>query len=185
MQVTEPDVLRAIAHPLRRRLLDVLRVHGPQTASLLAQRLGSAVGNVSHHVRVLETSGLVEVAPELARDRRERWWRLVSTGLTWQDSEFADDPAADAVAQAAARLGLARQIDLTRTWLDSAAQDAQESPWRDAAASTDAWLLLSVEELALLTDELGALLGRFRNRPEDGTPRRPVFAFARAFPAEP
>ena len=75
LHVTEPDVLRAVAHPLRRRLLDVLRVDGPQTASLLAEHTGEAVGNVSHHVRVLQRAGLVEAAPELARDRRERWWR--------------------------------------------------------------------------------------------------------------
>ena len=35
---------------------------------------GSAVGNVSHHVRVLADAGLLVEARELARDRRERWW---------------------------------------------------------------------------------------------------------------
>ena len=70
--MTDARVLTAMAHPLRRRLLDVLRVHGPGTASVLAERTAQAVGNVSHHMRILAEAGLVEEAPELARDRRER-----------------------------------------------------------------------------------------------------------------
>ena len=72
--------LAALAHPFRARMMDALKVDGPSTASMLAARTGQAVGNASHHLKVLAAAGLVEEAPELARDRRERWWRLVSTG---------------------------------------------------------------------------------------------------------
>ena len=184
LRVTEAAVLQAVAHPLRRRVLDVLRVHGPQTVSLLAERTGSAVGNVSHHVRVLVDAGLLVEAPELARDRRERWWGLVSRGLSWADADFDADPAAAATASAATRLGLQRQLDLTRAWLDVA---PDEPRWRRAAVSTDAWLSLTPDELQELGDELGALLDRWRERAAAGVQegRRPVFAYARAFPAQP
>ncbi|MFI1864047.1 ArsR/SmtB family transcription factor [Streptomyces jumonjinensis] len=52
-QITDSRVLAAMAHPLRRRLMDVLKVEGPGTVSALAGRTGQAVGNVSHHIRVL------------------------------------------------------------------------------------------------------------------------------------
>ena len=82
-QITDSRVLAAMSHPLRRRLLDILRVDGPATASLLAQRTDQAVGNISHHLKTLVAGDLVREAPELARDRRERWWRLVNAGVRW------------------------------------------------------------------------------------------------------
>jgi DNA-binding transcriptional ArsR family regulator len=184
MRISEAAVLAAVAHPLRRRLLDVLRVHGPQTVGLLSGRTGSAVGNVSHHVRVLAEAGLLAEAPELARDRRERWWRLVSRGLTWSDADFDEDPASAAVASAATELGLQRQLSLTRAWLERA---PDEPAWRPAAVSTDAWLSLSPQELAQLGRELGELFDRWRERArgDDAPDREPVFVFARGFPAQP
>ena len=184
LRVTEVAVLSAVAHPLRRRLLDVLRVHGPQTVGGLSQRTGSAVGNVSHHVKVLADVGLLAEAPELARDRRERWWRLKQAGIAWGEDDFGDDPATTATVAAATQLGLQRQLELTRAWL-AAAPDEPE--WRRAAMSSDAWLHLSPAELAELADEVGALLGRWRERvvEDDGAARQPVFVFARGFPATP
>ena len=184
LRVTETAVLQAVAHPLRRRVLDVLRVHGPQTVSLLAERTGSAVGNVSHHVRVLADAGLLVEAPELARDRRERWWGLVSRGLRWAEADFDTDPAGAATAAAATRLGLQRQLELTRAWLEAAPDEPQ---WRGAAVSTDAWLSLTPEELHALGEEVGEVLGRWREhaKTHEREGRRPVFVYARGFPAEP
>jgi len=190
-QVTDYRVLAALAHPLRRRLLDVLRVDGPCTASMLAERTDQAVGNISHHVRVLATHGLVEPAPELARDRRERWWRSASTALRWSTTDFVDDPAAEAASLAASALGLQRQLDLTTSWLQDDASDSAE--WRDAAFNTDTWLRLTTHELDELGAEIVAVVDRWRSRhPADGTgeqaddaERRPVFFLARGFPARP
>ena len=78
--------------------MDALKVDGPSTASMLAARTGQAVGNASHHLKVLAEAGLVEEAPELAKDRRERWWRLVSSGTRWSRAEFGDDASAVAAA---------------------------------------------------------------------------------------
>jgi DNA-binding transcriptional ArsR family regulator len=79
--VTEAKALAALAHPYRARLMDALKVDGPSTATELARRTGQAVGSASHHLKVLHDAGLVAEAPELARDRRERWWRLVTRQL--------------------------------------------------------------------------------------------------------
>ncbi len=63
--------LRGLAHPLRMRLLDALRVHGPATASGLAERLGESSGATSYHLRQLAEHGFVEDAPT-ARTSRTR-----------------------------------------------------------------------------------------------------------------
>ena len=92
-QIKDSRVLAAMSHPLRRRLLDVLKAYGPQPVGALAERTGQAPANVSHHMRVLGESGLVEEATDLARDRRERWWRMAAASFQWYPGEFADDPA--------------------------------------------------------------------------------------------
>lgn len=64
---TESDVLKAIAHPLRHRILQALneRVSSPKE---LADQLGEPLGRVSHHVRVL--ARLKAIEPVRTRHRR-------------------------------------------------------------------------------------------------------------------
>ena len=66
-RITDAKVIAAMTHPLRQRLLAVLRLDGPSTVGVLAQRLGQAPGNISHHLKALAAAGLVEEVPELAR----------------------------------------------------------------------------------------------------------------------
>ncbi|MFD6666158.1 helix-turn-helix domain-containing protein, partial [Micromonospora chalcea] len=72
-RVSDPRAMRALAHPTRLRLLGELRLRGPQTVGMLSERTGEAVGSVSYHVGKLAEHGFVTEAPDLARDRRERW----------------------------------------------------------------------------------------------------------------
>lgn len=182
--LTEAKALAALANPFRSRMLDALRVDGPSTASALAARTGQAVGSASHHLKVLAEAGLVEEAPELARDRRERWWRLSARSRRWSTAEFADDAPAVAAALAAERLHLARQFERARAWLDN---HEAAGEWGGAAFAASSWLRLSPEELAGLGREMVALLDRWSDRetPADGVDREPVLVFARAFPAQP
>jgi DNA-binding transcriptional ArsR family regulator len=184
-QVTDSRVLAAMSHPLRRRLLDVLKVHGPATVSALAGRTDQSVANVSHHLRVLHSSGLIEEAPELARDRRERWWRLVSAALRWSSVDFAEDPASEAIAEAGQSLNLDHHSGLVRTWF--AADEDQRTRWDDAAFSTDKWLTLTPAELAELSHQVIDLLDRWATRktPDDGQQREPVFVFTYGVPVQP
>src|SRR5215467_3907548 len=65
--------LRALAHPLRLQLLQVLQAEGPATASQLGRRLGESSGATSYHLRALHRAGMVEEAEK--RNGRERWWQ--------------------------------------------------------------------------------------------------------------
>ncbi|WP_327034723.1 metalloregulator ArsR/SmtB family transcription factor [Micromonospora ureilytica] len=184
-QITDSRVLAAMSHPLRRRLMDVLKVHGPSTVGLLAERTDQAPANVSHHLKVLAAADLVTEAPELARDRRERWWRLVTPGVRWSSSDFDADPAARVVADAAISLNLDRHVALARAW--HAADDAAQATWHDGPFSLNKWLHLTPDELAELSREMVALLDRWADRsvPADGHERQPVFVFAHGIPARP
>jgi DNA-binding transcriptional ArsR family regulator len=66
-RLTESSVVRALAHPLRVR---ILRILDEQTASPreLAEQLGAPLGNVSYHVRTLAQLGLIK----LVRRRQRR-----------------------------------------------------------------------------------------------------------------
>ncbi len=183
-KVTDSRVLAAMSHPLRRRLLDVLKVYGPATASVLADRTDQAVANISHHVKVLGAAGLIVEAPELAKDRRERWWRLVAPEIRWVTGDFDDDPARQAVAGAAVSLHLDRQVGLVRAWH---AVREERPAWNGAAFSVDKWLRLTPGELGELEREILAVLDRWERRdlPGDGQSREPVFLFAHGVPARP
>jgi DNA-binding transcriptional ArsR family regulator len=184
-EITDARVLAAMAHPLRRRLMDVLRVHGPATASVLAERTEQNVGNVSHHMRALAEVGLVEEAPELAKDRRERWWRLVARSLRWSGEALSDDPADEAVAQAVQSLTLERHTGHVRAWF--AAGDEERDPWRATAFTSEKWLHLTADELGELAGEMADVLSRWigRQPADDGEHREPVLVFTYAIPARP
>ncbi|GGB67204.1 ArsR/SmtB family transcription factor [Knoellia flava] len=182
--ITDAKALSAMANPFRSRMMDALKVDGPSTASGLAARTGQAVGSASHHLKVLAEAGLVEEAPELAKDRRERWWRLVDPGTRWSRADFASDTAAVTAAYAAEALALQRQFERVQEWNANAATVPE---WDDAAFATQNWMRLSPAEMREMAEEIIEVLVRWSRRevPDDGVERESVFVFSRGFPAQP
>lgn len=76
--MTEVDpVLRALAHPLRLRMLSLMWP-GPMSAAELARELDVSHALASQHLRRLDAAGLVELAEErMRRGGRERRYRTV------------------------------------------------------------------------------------------------------------
>ena len=66
-RVLDTGALRALAHPLRVQIYDILSQYGPQTASSLAERLGESSGSTSYHLRALAKHDLIRSAPTAAR----------------------------------------------------------------------------------------------------------------------
>jgi predicted ArsR family transcriptional regulator len=96
MRITDPRALRAIAHPLRMDLMYELYSRGSGRAVDLATALGIPANQVSFHLRTLAKYGLIEEAPEEARDRRDRVWRMASEGLSWYSEDLEDKPGGPA-----------------------------------------------------------------------------------------
>ena len=166
--LTDARALAAMANPFRSRMMDALKVDGPSTASGLAARTGQAVGSASHHLKVLSEAGLVEEAPELARDRRERWWRLVDPGTRWSRADFASDTAAVTAAYAAEALIVRRQFERVQEWNANA---ATAPDWDDAAFATQNWLRLTPDETTSLMADLTKVIRSYR--PHQGTEDAP------------
>ena len=86
--------VRALAHPLRLRMLESLS-DGPATASMLARELGESSGATSYHLRALAAAGLI--VEELDRRKgRERWWKREPQTVGLISSAPAEDPEYDA-----------------------------------------------------------------------------------------
>jgi DNA-binding transcriptional ArsR family regulator len=182
--LTEAKALSALANPFRARMIDALKVDGPSTASALAARTGQAVGSASHHLKVLSEAGLVVEAPELAKDRRERWWRLANRGTQWSAADLLDDPAALSAAREAEALGLRRQVERAREWM----ANAETTPeWLAVSFATQHWLKVTPDELNELAEQVNELFSNWsmRDIPDDGQEREPVLVFARGFPTQP
>ncbi|HEX7833866.1 MAG TPA: helix-turn-helix domain-containing protein [Pseudolysinimonas sp.] len=96
------DAVRALAHPLRIRILDELSMFGPLTASGLGERLGESSGSTSYHLRQLEKVGLVQEKLDKG-NARERWWERGVGSITIP--EPTDFPAGSAERLAARLLG--------------------------------------------------------------------------------
>ena len=93
----DPRVLRAIAHPVRVRILHELNAAGPSRAADLAADLDIPANQASFHLRQLAKYGLVVEAPEEARDRRDRGWKVVSeSGIQLDLAEMDKEPGGPA-----------------------------------------------------------------------------------------
>ncbi|GAA1714150.1 hypothetical protein GCM10009809_07950 [Isoptericola hypogeus] len=86
MEVRDPETLRAIAHPVRQRILMQLAVLDHARAADLAAAIGQPANSVSFHLRVLAKAGMIVEAPEHARDKRDRVWTNVATSYNVKPS---------------------------------------------------------------------------------------------------
>jgi DNA-binding transcriptional ArsR family regulator len=79
VRLTSP-MLKAVSHPLRRRILELMHEDVPRRAADLAELVGAPANSVSFHLRQLAAAGLIVEAPEHARDRRDRVWVAAGSG---------------------------------------------------------------------------------------------------------
>jgi DNA-binding transcriptional ArsR family regulator len=143
MNITDPGVLRALSHPLRQRILNELDVVEHARAADLAEALDEPANSISFHLRVLAKAGIIEEAPEHARDRRDRVWRQTAESFTI-DSET---PGVDQF--------LKPYLD----WLQTMLVHASRSQGREAAASIRSGLLTE-KEMQELADEVNEVISR-------------------------
>jgi DNA-binding transcriptional ArsR family regulator len=95
--MSDPRVLRAIAHPTRGRILDELGAVGPMRAADVGEALGIPANQASFHLRQLAKYGVIVPAPEAARDRRDRVYKLVDQrGFRLDPEEISKRPGGKA-----------------------------------------------------------------------------------------
>lgn len=163
--------LRGLAHPIRFRILELLR-EGPATASMLGRELGESSGATSYHLRVLGSMGMIEELPDEGT-RRERWWRRPDE-VVLIDSARAGDPEYEAAGARMYEMFLARDEQAFERWLG--VRERLPVELREAAFVGGFTLYGTEDELQELTREAVALFDRYR-RPAAERPDGAVKAY--------
>lgn len=171
VQVTDVRALRALAHPVRNRLLGQLRLGGPATASQLGRVIGESSGSTSYHLRQLEAYGFVEEV-EGQGTARERWWRARHRMTSWQAADLVAQEGGSEVQDEMSRLQIdqhARVLDAWHTQKESLGPE-----WAAVASLNDHGMRLRPDQARALADELNAVLDRWMteypgDRPAVGT----------------
>ena len=161
LPVTDPQAMRALAHPVRLAVLMHLQRNGPATATILSPHVGATPSVTSWHLRHLATFGLVIDAPaeEVPGDRRHRWWKAVARGFRFETS---GDPAAEMLADQMYAMSR-RQVD---QWMsETRPQLAPE--WLRVATLSNTTVRLTLDELSALAGQIDELLAPFVHRGAD------------------
>jgi DNA-binding transcriptional ArsR family regulator len=175
--------LKALAHPLRIRLLETLSRYGAQTASSLAARLGESSGSTSYHLRQLARHGLVcEV--EGRGTARERWWERPPGPLVVTTPELAASPATRTAARLVSREFERGRAEALAEFMDHGV-DLLDLQWTEAAIISTSSLHLTVEQLREVSEKaeryVRSLAAQYHNEPGvEGT--RPVQLHLNVFP---
>lgn len=164
----DADGLRALAHPLRVKMLGRLRAYGPATPSMLARDLGESSGATSYHLRQLLAHGFVVEEADRGT-KRERWYRSAHRSTRF-DMKLDDETRAfgGEYMRAVAR----RYAEKVLRYADSyeTLEDDFGAEWGDAWNLSDTHLQLTPQDAAALTVELGTVLDKYRDRERRGAP---------------
>lgn len=158
MPANDPTAIRALAHPLRLELLELLATRGALTAAQCGRGLGVSQASCSFHLRQLAKYGYAQEA-EPGPDRRERRWQLVPQRVE------TDAQTSPVLAGELSRLVADREAARFREYLGRL--DAEPAAWREAVGGYAAMLTVTSEEAALLRRRLEELLAPFAERAAD------------------
>jgi len=150
--VDDLDTLKAVSHPIRNRLLGILRADGPATASALGRRLGESSGSTSYHLRQLERFGFVTDDDDQP-SRRERRWRAVHE-LTNIPFELAQMPTGRELVDQVHQ----RQLESLQAGLAALREPAR------GFGHSDYLLRLDTDDLEAMTAELERVIERYSDR---------------------
>lgn len=175
--------LKALAHPLRVEIVDVLTTYGNFTASGLAERLGESSGATSYHLRQLEKHGFVREVEGMGTGR-ERWWERTPGAIN-----IGSDKAMSSQAGRSASSMIWRQFNysqnrLLQEFVDRG-NDELVPEWIDASAISVATVRATPAQLDDLSKACQKLIDRFaaKRRTEKNLPgSRPVQIHFNAFP---
>ena len=166
-RVTDAKTMRALAHPVRISLLELLMIDGPMTATMAGERIGESPTTCSFHLRQLSKYGFVEEAGGGAG--RNRPWRVTSIGMTM--GEEGVDPQADLAATALQRMFRERHLRRLQHWRETRAGYPKE--WREVGREDQYAFWATAKELGELEAELARVLMRYVDRLADRSARPP------------
>lgn len=148
--------LRALSHPLRVEIIDVLGQRGPQTASTLGRLVGESSGATSYHLRALAKHGIVVEIPGRG-SARERWWDVAPDGLRLNTPAASESPANRAAAEIVTMEIFRRRNEHLMDFLRTSLRSDPDISRRDATLISSTFRLTQ-EQFETLRDELNSLV---------------------------
>ena len=149
-----PTALKALTHPLRLRMLGMLRIDGPATATTLATRLGLNTGATSYHLRQLERHGFVVEDTERG-NARDRWWKAAHQSTTTDTARPADPADAETLEAYLQTVAVVMTQTLQRS-VEELGLLPQE--WSDATTYSDWVIKLTPGKAKALVQRLAEVL---------------------------
>lgn len=159
-ELTDPREIRALAHPVRVALLELLAREGALTATEAGEMLGESPANCSFHLRTLAKYGFVEEAP--GGKGRQRPWRRVTHSMTFGGDA---EPELEVAATELARHFDERAQRRRAEWL--ATRHTFDQPWRNGAFHLENLSYLTAEELDAVGEEILTIIRRYAGRIAD------------------
>ncbi|MDG4821632.1 winged helix-turn-helix domain-containing protein [Asanoa sp. WMMD1127] len=160
-RISDPKVLRALAHPARVAIIEDLNVTGEgRTATELAEIVGLSPSATSYHLRELAKVGMIEQAPSRG-DGRERVWQspVHSWGIDLERDADADTQAAEDEL-----VGMYVDRDYARLRAFLARARGEQPEWHDAAGYNTSTVIVTAEELKELFEQVQRLIAPLRVR---------------------
>jgi DNA-binding transcriptional ArsR family regulator len=181
-RILDSGALRALAHPLRVKIYDILSQYGPQTASLLADKLGESSGSTSYHLRALAKHDLIREATERGTGR-ERWWERPVGGVSFANPDAMNTPAGRAATQVVMNEFLRNRNDQLLDFVNRGI-GGEDTMWQEGSLISTASARLTPAQSKELTLKIMALIDEavdnYRN--QTGENVRPVTIRADVFP---
>jgi Helix-turn-helix domain len=171
----DPLALRALTHPLRWKLLDLVVSEETATATRCADVLGESVASCSYHLGILAKYGYIEPVP--GRPGREKPWRV--TGFRQDLSSGGLDEPGALAAQAATEVFLDHELARVKDRLRR--QDLEPPEWQEASHLAGMTTFVTAAELQEIKDQLLEITRRYAGRLGDPASRPPGAREARIF----
>ncbi len=170
VEITDPQAMRALAHPVRLAILDHLHRNGPATATELAPDVGATPSVTSWHLRHLAAFGLVRDS-EPGPDRRSRRWEAVARGFRFEESQDPADEEGRSAARELSRQMFLRYAHAPVRW-SAEVEPGLDPAWRRSAGLANTRVRVSAEELAAIQDGIERVLAPYvtrdpADRPDD------------------
>jgi DNA-binding transcriptional ArsR family regulator len=177
----DSGALKALAHPLRVRIFDLLSERGPQTASTLAALVGETSGSMSYHLRALAAHDLIQEV-EGRGTARERWWERPKGRIDLPGPDESMTPSNRAAAQIVTSEFFRLRHETLMAYLNRNESEIPEE-WRDAGIIMTTYLDLTIEQMAELKAELSGVVDQIiaRYKGQTGAGRRRVTLRAELF----
>ena len=167
--------LRALAHPLRWKLIDLLNSEQSATATRCAEVLGESVASCGYHLGILAKYGYVEPVPD--RTGREKPWRLATRRQNLSAEGLDEDGAL--AAQAAFEVFLDHELERIKDRRRRV--DVEPLEWREASYVSGSTQWMTAAELKEVKDLLTEIQERYGDRADDQARRPPGAREVRVF----